>query len=130
MESIITKNGPVQEIAAGTEAEIVLDRSAIYSESGGQVADIGKLYDNAESIELATVRGAYYPVAGLIAHRVVATDTIRVGDRVATVADGARREHIKRNHTATHLMNAALAKYFGNACEAGWIACRAGPFAF
>jgi alanyl-tRNA synthetase len=113
VESIITKNGPVQEIAAGTEAEIVLDRSAIYSESGGQVADIGKLYDNAESIELATVRGAYYPVAGLIAHRVVATDTIRVGDRVATVADGARREHIKRNHTATHLMNAALRNILG-----------------
>jgi len=113
VESIITKNGSVQEIAAGTEAEIVLDRSAIYSESGGQVADIGKLYDNAESIELATVRGAYYPVAGLIAHRVVATDTIRVGDRVATVADGARREHIKRNHTATHLMNAALRNILG-----------------
>jgi alanyl-tRNA synthetase len=113
VEAIITKNGSVKEIAAGTEAEIVLDRSSIYSESGGQVADIGKLYDNAESIELATVRGAYYPVAGLIAHRVAAIDTIRVGDRVATVADGARREHIKRNHTATHLMNAALRNILG-----------------
>jgi alanyl-tRNA synthetase len=113
VEAIITKNVSVNEITAGTEAEIVLDRSSIYSESGGQVADIGKLYDNAESIELATVRGAYYPVAGLIAHRVVAIDTIRVGDRVATVADGARREHIKRNHTATHLMNAALRNILG-----------------
>jgi alanyl-tRNA synthetase len=113
VEAILTKNGSVKEIAAGTEAEIVLDRSSIYSESGGQVADVGKLYDNAESIELATVRGAYYPVAGLIAHRVVAIDTIRVGDRVSTVADGARREHIKRNHTATHLMNAALRNILG-----------------
>jgi alanyl-tRNA synthetase len=113
VEAIITKNGPVKEIAAGTEAEIVLDRSSIYSESGGQVADVGKLYDNAESIELANVRGAYYPVAGLISHRVTAIDTIRVGDRVATVADGARREHIKRNHTATHLMNAALRNILG-----------------
>jgi len=113
VEAIITKNGSVKEIAAGMEAEIVLDRSSIYSESGGQVADVGKLYDNAESIELATVRGAYYPVAGLIAHRVTAIDTIRVGDRVATVADGARREHIKRNHTATHLMNAALRNILG-----------------
>jgi alanyl-tRNA synthetase len=113
VEAIITKNGSVKEIGAGNEGEIVLDRSAIYSESGGQVADIGKLYDNAESIELATVNGAYYPVAGLIAHRIVATDTLRVGDRVATVADGARREHIKRNHTATHLMNAALRNILG-----------------
>jgi len=113
VEAIIVKNGPVKEIASGTDAEIVLDRSSIYSESGGQVADIGKLYDNAESIELANVRGAYYPVAGLISHRVTAIDTIRVGDRVATVADGARREHIKRNHTATHLMNAALRNILG-----------------
>jgi alanyl-tRNA synthetase len=113
VEAIITKNGPVKEIPAGVEAEVVLDRSAIYSESGGQVADVGKLYDNGEAIELADVKGAYYPVAGLIAHRVVALDTLRVGDRVATVADAARREHIKRNHTATHLMNAALRNILG-----------------
>ena len=113
VEAIVTKSGPVDEIPAGVEAELVLDRSAIYSESGGQVADIGKLYDNGEAIELADVKGAYYPVAGLIAHRVVALDTLRVGDRVATVADGARREHIKRNHTATHLLNAALRNILG-----------------
>ncbi len=113
IEAIITKNGSVKEIPAGTEAEIVLDRSSIYSESGGQVADIGKLYDNGEAIELADVKGAYYPVAGLIAHRIVALDTLRVGDRVSTVANGARREHIKRNHTATHLMNAALRNILG-----------------
>ena len=113
IEAIITKNGSVKEIPAGTEAEIVLDRSSIYSESGGQVADIGKLYDNGEAIELADVKGAYYPVAGLIAHRIVALDALRVGDRVSTVADAARREHIKRNHTATHLMNAALRNILG-----------------
>jgi alanyl-tRNA synthetase len=113
VEAIVTKNGPVNEIPAGVEAEVVLDRSAIYSESGGQVADVGKFYDNGEAIELADVKGAYYPVAGLIAHRVVALDTLRVGDRVATVADGARREHIKRNHTATHLLNAALRNILG-----------------
>jgi alanyl-tRNA synthetase len=113
IEAIITKNGAVSEIPEDAEAEIVLDHTAIYSESGGQVADIGKFYDNAEAIELADVKGAYYPVAGLIAHRVLAKDTLRVGDRVATVADGARREHIKRNHTATHLMHAALRNILG-----------------
>ncbi|HLW98212.1 MAG TPA: alanine--tRNA ligase [Candidatus Acidoferrales bacterium] len=113
IEAIITKNGAASEIPEDAEAEIVLDHTAIYSESGGQVADIGKFYDNAEAIELADVKGAYYPVAGLIAHRVLAKDTLRVGDRVATVADGARREHIKRNHTATHLMHAALRNILG-----------------
>jgi alanyl-tRNA synthetase len=113
IEAIVTKSGSVNEIKAGEEAEIVLDRTAIYSESGGQVADTGKFYDNAESIELAEVKGAYYPVSGLIAHRILAKETLRVGDRVATLADGARREHIKRNHTGTHLMHAALRNILG-----------------
>jgi alanyl-tRNA synthetase len=113
IEAIVTKSGSVKEIPAGTEAEIVLDRTSIYSESGGQIADTGKFYDNSESIELADVVGAYYPVGRLIAHRVVAKEALRVGDRVATVADGARREHIKRNHTATHLMHAALRNILG-----------------
>jgi alanyl-tRNA synthetase len=113
IESIVTKNGAVKEIKAGEEAEIVLDRTSIYSESGGQVADTGKIYDNAESMELAEVKGAYYPVSGLVAHRILAKETLRVGDRVATIADGARREHIKRNHTGTHLMHAALRNILG-----------------
>ncbi len=113
IEAIVTKNGAVKEIKAGEEAEIVLDRTSIYSESGGQVADTGKFYDNAESMELAEVKGAYYPVAGLVAHKIVAKETLRVGDRVATLADGARREHIKRNHTGTHLMHSALRNILG-----------------
>ena len=59
------------------------------------------------------MRGAYYPVTGLIAHRVVVKEALRVGDRVAAVADAVRREHIKRNHTATHLMHAALRGILG-----------------
>jgi alanyl-tRNA synthetase len=113
VEAIIKAGTSVSEIIDGEGAEIVLDHTAIYSESGGQVADTGKLYDNAEAIELAEIKGAYYPVAGLIAHRIVARDNLRVGDRVATVADAARREHIKRNHTATHLMHAALRNILG-----------------
>jgi alanyl-tRNA synthetase len=113
IEAIVTKQGQVNEIKKGTEAEIVLDRTSIYSESGGQVADIGGLFDNSESLEVAEVRGAYYPVTGLIAHRIVAKEDLHVGDRVATVADAERRTRNMRNHTATHLLNAALRNILG-----------------
>jgi alanyl-tRNA synthetase len=113
IEAIVTKDGAVNELPAGAEGEIVLDHTAFYSESGGQVSDIGKLWNNERTMHLADVRGAYYPVSGLIAHRIVAKEKLAVGDRVAGDADGARREHIKRNHTATHLMHAALRNILG-----------------
>ncbi|MGA7222256.1 MAG: alanine--tRNA ligase [Candidatus Acidiferrales bacterium] len=113
IESIVTKDGAVNEIKAGTEAEVVLDRTSIYSESGGQVADTGAFYDNSESLELAEVRGAYYPVTGVIAHRIVAKEDLHVGDRLSTIADPERRVRDMRNHTATHLLNAALRNILG-----------------
>ena len=103
----------VQELKARESGEVVLDRTAIYAESGGQVADTGAFYDNSESQELAEVQGAFYPVAGLIAHKVVAKETLRVGDRVAVVADAERRARIVRNHTGTHLVHAALRNILG-----------------
>jgi alanyl-tRNA synthetase len=113
IEAIVTKDGAVNELSPGAEGEIILDRTPFYSESGGQVSDIGTLWNNEHTMQLAEVRGAYYPVSGLIAHRVVAKEKLAVGDRVAGDADGARREHIKRNHTATHLMHAALRNILG-----------------
>ena len=62
---------------------------------------------------MAEVKGAYYPVAGLIAHRIVAKEALHVGDRVAVIANAERREHIKRNHTGTHLVHAALRNILG-----------------
>jgi alanyl-tRNA synthetase len=113
IEAIVTKDGALKELPPGMEGEIVLDRTVFYSESGGQVSDIGTLWNNEHTMQLADVRGAYYPVSGLIAHRIVAKEKLAVGDRVAGDADGARREHIKRNHTATHLMHAALRNILG-----------------
>ena len=92
---------------------MVLDRTVIYAESGGQVADTGAFYDASESQMLAEVTGAYYPVAGLVAHRVKAKETLRVGDRVTVVADAERRARIIRNHSGTHLVHAALRNTLG-----------------
>jgi len=113
IEAIITKNGSVNELKAGESGEVVLNRTAIYAESGGQVADTGAFYDNSESQLLAEVTGAFYPVAGLVAHKVVAKETLRVGDRVAVVVDAERHARIIRNHTGTHLVNAALRNILG-----------------
>jgi alanyl-tRNA synthetase len=113
IEAIITKAGSVNELKAGESGEVVLDRTSIYAESGGQMADIGGFYDNSGSQRLADVSGAFYPVAGLAAHRVTAKETLHVGDRVSVVADAQRRTHIMRNHSGTHLVNAALRNILG-----------------
>ena len=105
--------GPANELKAGESGEVVLDRTAIYAESGGQVADTGAFYDNSESQLLAEVTGAYYPVAGLVAHKVVAKETLHVGDRVTVIADAERHARIIRNHSGTHLVHAALRNILG-----------------
>jgi len=111
--AIITKNGPVAELKAGESGEVVLDRTVIYAESGGQMADTGAFYDPSGSQIVAEVSGAYYPVARLVAHRVTAKDTLRVGDRVSVQADAERRARIMRNHSGTHLVHAALRNILG-----------------
>ena len=113
IEAIITKSGSVNELKAGESGEVVLDRTSIYAESGGQMADTGGFYDHSGTQRLADVSGAFYPVAGLVAHRVTAKETLHVGDRVTVVADAQRRTHIMRNHSGTHLINAALRNTLG-----------------
>jgi alanyl-tRNA synthetase len=113
IEAIVTKSGSVDELKAGESGEVVLDRTSIYAESGGQMADIGGFYDNSGTQRLADVSGAFYPVAGLVAHRVTAKETLHVGDRITVVADAQRRTHIMRNHSGTHLVNAALRNTLG-----------------
>jgi alanyl-tRNA synthetase len=105
--------GPVSELKAGQSGEVVVDRTVIYAESGGQVADTGAFYDASGSQLLAEVTGAYYPVAGLVAHKVIAKETLRVGDRISVVADAERRARIMRNHSGTHLVHAALRNILG-----------------
>ncbi len=113
IEAIIGKSGPVSELKEGETGEVVLDRTVIYAESGGQVSDTGAFYDKSGSQLLGEVTAAYYPVAGLVAHKVNAKETLRVGDRVSVVADADRRARIMRNHSGTHLVHAALRNILG-----------------
>ncbi len=113
IEAIITSSGAINELKLGEKGEVVLDRTVIYAESGGQVADTGMFYDHTGLLPLAEVTNAYYPVAGLVAHRVTAKETLRVGDRVTVVADAERRARVIRNHSGTHLVHAALRNILG-----------------
>jgi alanyl-tRNA synthetase len=113
IEAIFQNGDPVNELPAGTEGEVVLDRTSIYAESGGQQADTGDFYDPSGSAKAAEVRSAYYPVSGLVAHRVLALELLHLGDHVTTIADPLRRARNRRNHTGTHLVHAALRNALG-----------------
>jgi alanyl-tRNA synthetase len=103
----------VQELKPGEQAEIVLDHTPFYAEAGGQVGDIGWLYSEDHNVLVAEVEGATYPVQGVRAHRVCARQPIRVGDKVDAVVNADVRLATMRNHTATHLLHAALREILG-----------------
>jgi len=108
----LVKNGElVDEIGAGDEAEIALDRTPFYAESGGQVGDVGVL-ENEDSRLLVT--DAYSPTSGVTVHRVtVEQGVLKTGDVINTHVDAEKRARTMANHTATHLLHAALREVLG-----------------
>jgi alanyl-tRNA synthetase len=108
----LVKNGePVDEIVAGDEAEVVLDRTPFYAESGGQVGDVGVL-ENEDARLLVT--DAYSPTSGLTVHRVtVEQGGLKTGDTFNSHVDAEKRARTMANHTATHLLHAALREVLG-----------------
>ncbi|HUP03876.1 MAG TPA: alanine--tRNA ligase-related protein, partial [Bryobacteraceae bacterium] len=103
---------PVEEIAAGARAELVLDRTPFYAEAGGQVGDRGALYGESGE-KAADVETAFPGVPGLTVHRIVAHARIRVGDTLRAEVAAPARDATRRNHTATHLLHAALRQVLG-----------------
>ena len=110
--ALVQDGQEVESVSAGSDVEVVLDRTPFYAEMGGQVGDSGNL----------TAPGLYVHVSdtkhrdgGLESHiGVVEEGTLSVGDSVTATIDAGRRELIRRNHTATHLLDAALKKVLGN----------------
>ena len=103
----------VQALKAGDEGEAILDHTPFYAESGGQVGDRGALYNGDHNTVVAEVTGCYAPVSGVRAHKVVAKQDIRVGDKVDAVVDADVRRSTMRHHTATHLLQAGLREVLG-----------------
>ena len=102
-----------QELKPGERGEIVLDHTPFYAEAGGQVGDVGWLYAEDHNTLIADVEGVTYPVQGVRAHRVVAKQTIHVGDKVDAMVNDEVRRSTMRNHTGTHLLHAALREVLG-----------------
>jgi alanyl-tRNA synthetase len=102
----------VEELNEGEEGEVVLDRTPFYAEAGGQVGDTGVLVRGDTH---ATVNDTPpTPASGLIVHRVkVDRGRLRTGDAVTAQVDAEKRDSTRRNHTATHLMHAALREVLG-----------------
>jgi alanyl-tRNA synthetase len=103
----------VPAAAAGDTVEIVLDHTSFYADSGGQTGDTGLFLTPDGNATVAEIQGCVAPVQGVRAHKAVLKQTLAVGDHVNTVVDGQRRDAIKRNHTGTHLLHAALRQVLG-----------------
>ena len=110
----IVKDGVgVPAAAAGDAVDVVLDHTTFYGDSGGQVGDTGSFTSADGNTMVAEITGSVLPVQGVRAHKAVLKQALAVGDHVNTVVDGARRDSIRRNHTGTHLLHAALRQVLG-----------------
>ncbi len=103
----------VPTLAPGEAGEAVLDATSFYADSGGQVGDVGTLTAADHTTVIADVSGCAKPIAGVFAHRVIAREPLAVGDVVDTVVDAQIRRATMRNHTGTHLLQAALREVLG-----------------
>ena len=111
VRAILVEGVAVDRIEAGQVAEIVLESTPFYGEQGGQVGDTGEISGRDASFR---VEDARIPLVGLIAHRgLLESGTLEVGEKVHAAIDHLRRERIRRNHTATHLLHWALRLVLG-----------------
>ncbi|MEE0443091.1 MAG: alanine--tRNA ligase, partial [Acutalibacteraceae bacterium] len=100
----------------GADSFLVADKTSFYAESGGQVGDTGYIYGDGFTFE---VENTTKTNDGVILHygRIIDGDNAKTGDSIKTAIDSQRRDAIARNHTAAHLLQAALRKTLGSHVE-------------
>jgi len=108
--ALLKQGAAVESLEAGDAGEVVLDRTPFYAEAGGQVGDAGQLTASGLRFLVTDTqkRGAAHSHIGRLLE-----GRIRVGDSLEAEVDGARRQATALNHTATHLLHAALRKVLG-----------------
>nr|WP_326125526.1 alanine--tRNA ligase [uncultured Oscillibacter sp.] len=110
--AIVVEGELRDEIVSGTEATLVLDRTTMYAEMGGQVADHGTIACGGSAFQVRDVqknKGGKFLHAGALK-----SGELKVGDQVTVTIDTERRKAIRRAHSATHLLDAALKKVLGD----------------
>ena len=110
--AIVVENELRDEIVSGAEATIVLDQTTMYAEMGGQVGDHGMMTAEGVSFQVKDVqknKGGKFLHVG-----VLTSGELKVGDTVTVSIDTERRKAIRRAHSATHLLDAALKKVLGD----------------
>jgi alanyl-tRNA synthetase len=119
--ALVVDGEAVESATAGDAVDVILPETAFYVASGGQIADTGEIVATNGTDWHIRVDGVRRPAAGLIAHfGEVVSGNPAVGDRAAAHVDAQRRQDIIRNHTATHLLHAALHRVLGeHARQAG-----------
>jgi alanyl-tRNA synthetase len=119
LDSVSTVRGLLQnqeladELPAGIEAELVLDQTPFYAETGGQVGDRGTLCNAHTGETVAVVEDTRPAVPGLTVHKIRTVSSIRIGDELRAEVGASERWSTMRNHTATHLLHAALRQVLG-----------------
>lgn len=112
--ALICDGKTVTSADKGSEVEIITDRTVFYGESGGQKGDAG-IIERISGNALINIRDTKKPIDKLTVHcGVVSKGTINVGDDVNLELDTSKRLKIARNHTATHLLQAALKQVLGD----------------
>ncbi|MDD5129595.1 MAG: alanine--tRNA ligase [Candidatus Omnitrophica bacterium] len=108
----ILKDGKeVYEVVAQDSLQIVLDQTTFYAESGGQVGDTGKIINGKNVFEVTDTQ----KIDNVVLHiGKISSGTFKKGDQVTAQIDLERRQNIARNHTATHILQAALRQVLGN----------------
>src|SRR5437867_12104100 len=108
---ILVNGMPVDSVGGGQTAEIILDETPFYAESGGQVGDTGTLTSPSG---VARILDTYSPVRGVIVHKVqMEFGNLAVNDEIQAQVDEERRLRIAANHTGTHILHAVLRETLG-----------------
>ncbi|HET8988011.1 MAG TPA: alanine--tRNA ligase [Humibacillus sp.] len=119
LRGLIRGGEVVERFGPGDEVELVLDRTPLYAESGGQLADHGRIRLSGGAV--LEVTDVQRPIAGLVVHRATVLEGEgSVGEDAEAEVDVARRRSISRAHTATHMVHQALRDELGDtATQAG-----------